>query len=150
MDFKNLFKKKKDENEIENVKNVEGSVSSDTFVKTEMTEEDLLAVEAAQDEILNRKKKKQKLIKRILIIVFIIVAIVIIVNLIMRNTKKKAEIAETMKNVEKARIMNISSEISGSGTLKPKDSYTITSLVEGNVTNVFFSVGDKRPVAFNY
>ena len=143
MDFKNLFKKKKDENEIENVKNVEGSVSSDTFVKTEMTEEDLLAVEAAQDEILNRKKKKQKLIKRILIIVFIIVAIVIIVNLIMRNTKKKAEIAETMKNVEKARIMNISSEISGSGTLKPKDSYTITSLVEGNVTNVFFSVGDK-------
>ena len=143
MDFKNLFKKKKEENEIENVKNVEGSVSSDTFVKTEMTEEDLLAVEAAQDEILNRKKKKQKLIKKILIIVFIIVAIVIIVNLIMRNTKKKAEIAETMKNVEKARIMNISSEISGSGTLKPKDSYTITSLVEGNVTNVFFSVGDK-------
>ncbi|MBR1455136.1 MAG: HlyD family efflux transporter periplasmic adaptor subunit [Lachnospiraceae bacterium] len=143
MDFKNLFRKKKEENEIENVKNVEGSVSSDTFVKTEMTEEDLLAVEAAQDEILNRKKKKQKLIKKILIIVFIIVAIVIIVNLIMRNTKKKAEIAETMKNVEKARIMNISSEISGSGTLKPKDSYTITSLVEGNVTNVFFSVGDK-------
>ena len=143
MDFKNLFKKKKEENEIENVKNVEGSVSSDTFVKTEMTEEDLLAVEAAQDEILNRKKKKQKLIKKILIIAFIIVAIVIIVNLIMRNTKKKAEIVETMKNVEKARIMNISSEISGSGTLKPKDSYTITSLVEGNVTNVFFSVGDK-------
>ena len=143
MNFKNLFKKKKDENEIENVKNVEGSVSSDTFVKTEMTEEDLLAVEAAQDEILNRKKKKQKIIKKILIIVFIIVAIVIIVNLIIRNTKKKAEIAETMKNVEKARIMNISSEISGSGTLKPKDSYTITSLVEGNVTNVFFSVGDK-------
>ena len=39
--------------------------------------------------------------------------------------------------------MNISSEISGSGTLKPKDSYTITSLVEGSVTNVFFSLGDK-------
>lgn len=27
--------------------------------------------------------------------------------------------------------------------MKPKDSYTITSLVEGNVTNVYFNLGDK-------
>ena len=145
MDLKNIFNRngKNSKEELENIKDVEGSVSSDTFVKTEMTEEDKLATQAAHDEIANRKKKRQQFIRKILIFIIVIVVVIVSINLILKNRKKKAEINETMKNVQTARKMNISSEISGSGTLKPKDSYTITSLVEGNVTNVFFSVGDK-------
>ena len=145
MDFKNLFKKnnEKEKEEIANVNTGAGSVSSDTFVKTDLTEEDIEATRAAQDEIEFKKKKKRRFIKKVIIIVLIIIFAIVLIKFIIDNNKKKTENEEVMKNVQEARIMNISSEISGSGTLKPKDSYTITSLVEGNVTNVFFSIGDK-------
>ena len=145
MDFKNLFKKnnEKEKEEIANVNTGAGSVSSDTFVKTDLTEEDIEATRAAQDEIEFKKKKKRRFIKKVIIIVLIIIFAIVSIKFIIDNNKKKTENEEVMKNVQEARIMNISSEISGSGTLKPKDSYTITSLVEGNVTNVFFSIGDK-------
>ena len=139
-----LNKKKKDDIDI--VKSVETSkdaVSSDTFVKSELSQEDIEATNAAKDEVKRQVQKKKSIIKRIIIIVLIIVAIIIIVRLILSINKKNSEKAEIMKNVSSVRVMNITSEISGSGTLKPKDSYTITSLVEGNVTNVFFEVGDK-------
>ena len=145
MDFKKLFKKniEKEKDEISKIDSGAGSVSSDTFVKTELSDDDIAATQAAHDEIDNRKKKKAKLIKRIIIIVVAVVFIVIIISALINNRKKNAKKAETMKSVQDVRIMNISSQISGSGTLKPKDNYTITSLVEGNVTNVFFQIGDK-------
>ena len=139
-----LNKKKKDDIDI--VKSVETSkdaVSSDTFVKSELSQEDIEATNAAKDEIKRQEQKKKSIIKRIIIIVLIIIVIIIIIRLILNVKKKNSEKAETMKNVSSVRVMNITSEISGSGTLKPKDSYTITSLVEGNVTNVFFELGDK-------
>ena len=143
--IKNLFNKdkKKELEEVAGIDAGEGAVSSDTFVKTNMSDEDIEATQAAQDEIKNIKLRKQRLIKKIIVIVVAIVAIIIVVRLILSFRKKQADKAEVMKNVSKVRIMNISSEISGSGTLKPKDSYTITSLVEGNVTNVYFNMGDK-------
>lgn len=143
--LKDFFDKKK-KNEIEEVASVnagEGAVSSDTFVKTSLSDEDIEATQAAHDEIRNQKLKKQRMIKKIIIVILIIVAVIIIIRVVMNMRKKQAEKAEVMKNVSQVRIMNISSEISGSGTLKPKDSYTITSLVEGNVTNVYFNLGDK-------
>lgn len=143
--IKDFFEKKK-KNEIEEVASVnagEGAVSSDTFVKTSLSSEDIEATQAAHDEIKNQRLKKQRMIRRIIIVAVIIVAAIIIIRLVMNVQKKQAEKAEVMKNVSQVRIMNISSEISGSGTLKPKDSYTITSLVEGNVTNVYFNLGDK-------
>ena len=139
-----LNKKKKDDIDI--VKSVETStdaVSSDTFVKLELSQDDIEATNAAKDEIKRQEQKKKSIIKRIIIIVLIIIAIIIIIRLILNVKKKNSEKAEIMKNVSSVRVMNITSEISGSGTLKPKDSYTITSLVEGNVTNVFFELGDK-------
>ena len=143
--LKDFFNKKK-KKEIEEVASVnagEGAVSSDTFVKTSLSSEDIEATQAAHDEIRNQKLKKQRMIKKIIIVILIIVAVIIIIRVAMNMRKKQAEKAEVMKNVSQVRIMNISSEISGSGTLKPKDSYTITSLVEGNVTNVYFNLGDK-------
>lgn len=143
--LKDFFDKKK-KNEIEEVASVnagEGAVSSDTFVKTSLSDEDIEATQAAHDEIRNQKLKKQRMIRKIVIIILIIVAVIIVIRVATNVRKKQAEKAEVMKNVSQVRIMNISSEISGSGTLKPKDSYTITSLVEGNVTNVYFNLGDK-------
>ena len=143
--LKDFFDKKK-KSEIDEAASVdagEGAVSSDTFVKTSLSSEDIEATQAAHDEIRNQKLKKQRMIKKIIIVILIIVAVIIIIRVVMNVRKKQAEKAEVMKNVSQVRIMNISSEISGSGTLKPKDSYTITSLVEGNVTNVYFNLGDK-------
>ena len=144
--LKNIFHKS-EKNEIDKISNniqVEaGSVSSDTFVKSELSDEDIEATNAAKDEIKRQKHKKKQLIRKIIIIIVIIVLIIFIVRLLLNIKKKQSETAEIMKNVSSVRVMNISSEISGSGTLKPKDSYTITSLVEGNVTNVFFELGDE-------
>lgn len=143
--LKDFFEKKK-KSEIEEVASVnagEGAVSSDTFVKTSLSSEDIEATQAAHDEIKNQKLKKQRMIKKIVLVIAIIVVVIIIVRVAMDAKKKQAEKAEVMKNVSQVRVMNISSEISGSGTLKPKDSYTITSLVEGNVTSVYFNLGDK-------
>ena len=143
--IKDLFKKNKEKElaEVASVNSGEGAVSSDTFVKTNLSDEDMEATQAAHDEIKNLRLRKQRLIKKIAIIVGVIIAVIIVIRLILNAKKKQEETAEVMKNVSTVRIMNISSEISGSGTLKPKDSYTITSLVEGNVTNVFFDMGDK-------
>ncbi|MBO6119723.1 MAG: efflux RND transporter periplasmic adaptor subunit [Lachnospiraceae bacterium] len=143
--LKDIFEKNK-KKEIEEVANVDAgkdAVSSDTFVKTNLSEEDKAATQAAHDEIRNLRLKKQRLLKKILIIIAIVILVIIFIRMMINITKKQAETAEVMKNVSQVRVMNISSEISGSGTLKPKDSYTITSLVEGNVTNVYFNLGDK-------
>ena len=143
--LKDFFEKNK-KKEIEEVANVDAgkdAVSSDTFVKTNLSEEDKAATQAAHDEIRNLRLKKQRLLKKVLIIIAIVILIIIFIRMMINITKKQAETAEVMKNVSQVRVMNISSEISGSGTLKPKDSYTITSLVEGNVTNVYFNLGDK-------
>ena len=67
-----IFKKKKED--IENIGDIKGAVSSDTFVKTELTNDDIAATKAAHDEIIIRKNKRKKLIKRI--------AIIMITNLI--------------------------------------------------------------------
>ena len=136
-------KKDKDIDIVKNVETASDAVSSDTFVKSELSDEDIEATNAAKDEIERQKQKKKSIIKRIIIIILIIIIVIIIIRLILNIQNKQSEKAEIMKNVSSVRIMNISSEISGSGTLKPKDSYTITSLVEGNVTNVFFELGDK-------
>ena len=136
-------KKSKDAEEVANINAGDGAVSSDTFVKENLSEDDKQATQAAHDEIKNRKIKRQKLIMKIFTIVIVIVVIIVIIMIILNVQKKNAAKSEIMKNVSDVRRMNISSEISGSGTLKPKDSYTITSLVEGNITNVFFDAGDK-------
>lgn len=134
-----LLKKDKEENiDVE----VKDGVSSDTFVKDNLTEEDKAATKAARDLIEEKQQKKKKLIRNILIAIASIVVIIIIITAIINRNKKNEETEEIMKQVQTARVMNISQELSGSGTLKPKDSYTITSLVEGEVTGVFFEEGD--------
>lgn len=145
LDLKNRIfgDKEKEKKEVASVGTKEGSVSSDTFVKQNLSESDKEATKAAEEEIAKQKNKRKELIKKIIIVVAIIIIIIIVIRTIISISEKNAEKEEVMKNVQTARVMNISSEISGSGTLAPKDSYTITSLVEGNITNVLFEIGDK-------
>lgn len=138
---KNILPKKKKEEEIE-IDVEEGAVSSDTFEKTELSETDKAAQEAAKNELDEKAAKKRKLIRRIIIILILIIVAIVVIFTISKFKKKKETINDLMKNVMTARTMTISSELSGSGTLSPKDSYTITSLVEGNVVSADFEVGD--------
>ena len=137
------FNSKEKDVDLANIEQADGSVSSDTFVKTNLSDIDIEATKAAHEEINKIKTRRFRLIKRIIIVLAAIVVVIVIINIISNINKKKAKNAEIQKNVTTVKKMNITSEISGSGTLKPKDSYTITSLVEGNVTNVFFELGDK-------
>lgn len=121
----------------------DGSVSSDTFEKTELSEADIAATEAAKIAIIEKKENRVRIIKRIIFFIIFIILIVVIILNILKFRKSQDDKKEVMKQVQTVREMNISSELSGSGTLSPKDSYTITSLVEGEVTEVFFEVGDK-------
>lgn len=142
--IKNLFNKnKKDRDDIAlNINVASGSVSSDTFKKAELSEEDKKAQSAAETEIIEKKKKRIKLIKKIVIIVLIIAAVIVGFILYKNYQKKSEEKKEIMKQVSKVTKMNLSSELSGSGTLAAKDSYTVTSLVEGTVKGVYFEQGD--------
>ena len=119
------------------------NVSSDTFVKEELSEADKKAKQAAVDAMAKKKADKIRLIKKIFIVVVFIMLIINIITGIIAHNKKQEETKELMKKVSKVTKMNINSELSGSGTLSPKDSYTITSLVEGKVIETFFEEGDK-------
>lgn len=117
-------------------------VSSDSFKKENLSAEDRFAIEKAQEEINNRKKQSKKRIKIVLYIIIAIVAIILIIMFMRASAKKAQQTQEINKQVQTVRRMNLSSELSGSGTLSAKDSYNITSLVEGDVISADFQEGD--------
>lgn len=119
------------------------SVSSDTVIKKELTEADKIANEAAQEEERRKKEKKKKRIRRIIIIVTVAILAIVFFRCRAKMKEKQETIAENQLNTANVQQLNISSEISGSGTLAAKDSYSISSLVEGNVKGVYFNAGDK-------
>ena len=117
-------------------------VSSDSFKKENLSAEDRFAIEKAQQEIENRKKESKKKIKIVLYIIIAIVAIILIIMFMRASAKKAQQTQEINKQVQTVKRMNLSSELSGSGTLSAKDSYNITSLVEGDVISADFQEGD--------
>ena len=131
------------EEEIIELELYEDNVSSDSFVKEELSEADKKAKQAAIDAMAKEKAEKIRLLKKIFIVVVFVLIIINLITAIMLHNKKQEERQELLKKVVKATKMNISSQLSGSGTLSPKDSYTITSLVEGKVIDTFFEEGDK-------
>lgn len=144
--FKNYFLEKiglKSEEEILELELSDDNVSSDTFVKENLSEADKKAKKAAEEALLKKKEDRIRLIKKIFIVIVFLLLIINIISGILSSNEKKKEQQELMKKVSKVTKMNISSQLSGSGTLSPKDSYTITSLVEGNVIETFFEEGDK-------
>ena len=77
-----------------------------------------------------------------IIIVLTAVAAVIIAAMFMRRSRPASGEAETQRTAVVTR-QSITSELSSSGTLEAKDTYTITSLVEGEVIAADFEEGDQ-------
>ena len=89
------------------------------------------------------RKKKRKLKKPIVIIIVLAaVAVAIVAAMFMRRSRPASGEAETQRTAVVTR-QSITSELSSSGTLEAKDTYTITSLVEGEVIAADFEEGDQ-------
>lgn len=83
-------------------------------------------------------KKRRKL--------FLIVILIAILCVLFFLQRKKADAAAAKAGtVNTARVtrQNITSSLSGSGTISPKDTYTITSMAEGEVIEAPFEEGDE-------
>ncbi|WP_124068290.1 HlyD family efflux transporter periplasmic adaptor subunit [Clostridium sp. E02] len=87
----------------------------------------------------NRKKGKKVLI----ILIIILVALAGIFAAF--NFEKSKKASSESKSVRTATVTkrDITSELSSSGTISPKDTYDITSLVEGEVVTADFEEGDE-------
>lgn len=86
------------------------------------------------------KKKKGK--KLLIVLILILIAGTAVFAL--RKNKQKAAMAAAAGNVQTATAerMDISSELTASSSLSPKDTYEVTSLVEGEVLEALFEEGD--------
>lgn len=77
-------------------------------------------------------KKKKKWIK--LVIILLVIAIAAGAIFVWKSHKAKAAAAAaTAENTATVEKRSISSQLSSSGTLEAKDTYSITSMVEGEV-----------------
>ena len=87
-------------------------------------------------------KKKKKWIK--LVIILLVIAIAARAIFVWKSHKAKAAAAAaTAENTATVEKRSISSQLSSSGTLEAKDTYSITSLVSGEVISADFEEGDQ-------
>ena len=89
---------------------------------------------------LKEKWKQLSKKKKVLVLVLLAVLLFLLSKLFGGSDTKTAEAAYVTEEVQRR---NITESISGSGTLQPADSYTITTLVEGDVLLADFEVGDE-------
>lgn len=90
------------------------------------------------------KPDKKKRIKKVVILSCCILAAVGVFLFVKSNSAAKAASAEVKNlNTAVAQKRSITSELSSTGTVSPKDTYSITSLVEGEVLSAEFEEGDQ-------
>ena len=89
---------------------------------------------------LKEKWKQLSKKKKVLVLVLLAVLLFLLSKLFGGSDTKTAEAVYV---TEEVRRRNITESITGSGTLMPADSYTITTLVEGDVLLADFEVGDE-------
>ncbi|MCD8344287.1 MAG: efflux RND transporter periplasmic adaptor subunit [Oscillospiraceae bacterium] len=89
-----------------------------------------------------KPKKKRKLKKWIIILVIVVIIIAAAVGFFLMRSggEPEAATAYTESTVE---YRDITSEITGSGTLEAANSYTVTTLVEGEILTADFEEGDE-------
>lgn len=104
---------------------------------------------AVMDKITTDKngKKRKKLSKKWIIIIIILAVLIIggIVFLVIRNNqqKKLSAMKETARTTATVTRGDISNDMTSSGSLAAKDTYTITSLVSGKILTADFEEGDE-------
>lgn len=86
-----------------------------------------------------RKKRKRR--KKIFITIIVIVLIVLFIKQRMANSVQVDDLMNQYLNFEVAQ-QDITQTITGSGSIEPADSYTVTSLLEGDILKAPFEEGD--------
>lgn len=92
----------------------------------------------------NRRKKQKR--KKLIILAVILVAAAGAVIVLQQRAKQARQAAAAASSQQRTAVVerrNITSELSSSGTLSPKDTYEITSLVEGEIISADFEEGDQ-------
>ncbi len=99
------------------------------------------------------KNKMKKLVKRlfgkkrnIIILTIVLIALCVVIALIIKHKKEQAELLSSMSTGGSEGFVtrgDISNELSSSGTLSPKNTYSITSLVSGEIIEADFEEGDQ-------
>ncbi|WP_347559770.1 HlyD family efflux transporter periplasmic adaptor subunit [Clostridium sp. AM58-1XD] len=89
-----------------------------------------------------KKSRKRKLTRKHILILALIFAAALALLVFSRKSKKTGAEA-VVQNTAKVEKRDIASELSASGSLAAKDSYNITSLVEGEVLTADFEEGDE-------
>ena len=88
------------------------------------------------------KKSRRKLVRRIItVVVLLAVAAAAIRYFLIRNRSVTLDPA-TLYTYEAAALRDISSSLEGSGTLQPANSYTVATLVSGEILSAGFEEGD--------
>lgn len=89
-----------------------------------------------------RRRRKKRGNKRIIVLILVIVAL--LAAFFYRSRVKKASAAADSGDVQTAAVvrMDITSELTASSSLSPKDTYEVTSLVEGEILEANFEEGD--------
>ncbi|MCD8066267.1 MAG: efflux RND transporter periplasmic adaptor subunit [Oscillospiraceae bacterium] len=89
-----------------------------------------------------KPKKKRKLKKWIIILVIVVIIIAAAVGFFLMRSGSSTETA-TAYTESAVEYRDITSEITGSGTLQAANSYTVTTLVEGEILTADFEEGDE-------
>ena len=96
-----------------------------------------------QEKLIPTKKKPKKKIKKFVVIGAVLIVIALIVNFIMnRVSKANNTMGGASYLFEKVSKHDINVNLTGSGTLKPANSYVVTALISGEITNASFEEGD--------
>lgn len=102
--------------------------------------------------ISKEKLKKFFTKKKIIVIVAILLVVAILAGIFIVKGKKGKDIGRANVTEAKAEKRDISVSITGTATIEPKDSYSIISLVQGDVISDYFEEGDivnKDDVLYN-
>ncbi len=92
----------------------------------------------------SRKRKRKKGVNRAVIVILAVLIIAVAGMFFYMTRVRAASVSSAAAEVTTAtaRRMTITSELSGSSSLSPKDTYDITSLVEGEILECTFEQGD--------
>lgn len=96
-----------------------------------------------QEKVKPIKKKSKKKVKKIVVIIAVLIVLALIIKFFM-DSSSKASNAMGVNNYlyEKVSKHDINVKLTGSGTLKPANSYVLTALISGEITNASFEEGD--------